>query len=237
MEHFYSLLQLVIPFVVLRKVIFPLSIDQWGCLLGQTSHCYIVCSCQLKSEKKEHFFLDLGILLFFLLQYTSFCTHCLKQITNVRAHWFASSPLIFSQRLQMCHKTLLFSCSSQSLWHTHSKCTKVSASLALFSLSTATSSTKLEDLSFLDEQRNTPLRTSIRLPWHNTGGRPPQDSKGDCSRLYCCSCTRGRQGKMGKTHPLLINVPTNSLLWQFSHIVIVLAMPAFSYLSVAVSRL
>uniref|UniRef100_A0A673CPV7 Tetratricopeptide repeat, ankyrin repeat and coiled-coil containing 1b n=1 Tax=Sphaeramia orbicularis TaxID=375764 RepID=A0A673CPV7_9TELE len=34
----------------------------------------------------------------------------------------------------------------------------------------ATSSTKLEDLSFLDEQRNTPLRTSIRLPWHNTGG-------------------------------------------------------------------
>lgn len=42
----------------------------------------------------------------------------------------------------------------------------------------ATSSTKLEDLSFLDEQRNTPLRTSIRLPWHNTGGRPPHDSKG-----------------------------------------------------------
>ncbi|KAM9343972.1 protein TANC1 [Pholidichthys leucotaenia] len=42
----------------------------------------------------------------------------------------------------------------------------------------ATSSTKLEDLSFLDEQRNTPLRTSIRLPWHNTGGRLPQDSKG-----------------------------------------------------------
>ncbi|XP_076018134.1 protein TANC1-like [Genypterus blacodes] len=41
----------------------------------------------------------------------------------------------------------------------------------------ATSSTKLEDLSFLDEQRNTPLRTSIRLPWHNTGARPPQDSK------------------------------------------------------------
>nr|XP_021334728.1 protein TANC1 isoform X2 [Danio rerio] len=39
----------------------------------------------------------------------------------------------------------------------------------------ATSSTKLEDLSFLDEQRNTPLRTSIRLPWHNTGGRAPHD--------------------------------------------------------------
>uniref|UniRef100_A0A8C9U134 Tetratricopeptide repeat, ankyrin repeat and coiled-coil containing 1 n=1 Tax=Scleropages formosus TaxID=113540 RepID=A0A8C9U134_SCLFO len=37
----------------------------------------------------------------------------------------------------------------------------------------ATSSTKLEDLSYLDEQRNTPLRTSIRLPWHSTGGRVP----------------------------------------------------------------
>nr|XP_015214202.1 PREDICTED: protein TANC1 isoform X3 [Lepisosteus oculatus] len=42
----------------------------------------------------------------------------------------------------------------------------------------ATSSTKLEDLSYLDEQRNTPLRTSIRLPWHNTaGGRVLQDTK------------------------------------------------------------
>ncbi|XP_077071922.1 protein TANC1 isoform X2 [Siphateles boraxobius] len=39
----------------------------------------------------------------------------------------------------------------------------------------ATSSTKLEDLSYLDEQRNTPLRTSIRLPWHNTGGRATHD--------------------------------------------------------------
>ncbi|KFQ37815.1 Protein TANC1 [Mesitornis unicolor] len=42
----------------------------------------------------------------------------------------------------------------------------------------ATSSTKLEDLSYLDGQRNAPLRTSIRLPWHNTaGGRVQQDSK------------------------------------------------------------
>ncbi|XP_035392360.1 protein TANC1 isoform X1 [Electrophorus electricus] len=39
----------------------------------------------------------------------------------------------------------------------------------------ATSSTKLEDLSYLDEQRNAPLRTSIRMPWHHTGGRPPHD--------------------------------------------------------------
>uniref|UniRef100_A0AAQ5Y9F2 Tetratricopeptide repeat, ankyrin repeat and coiled-coil containing 1b n=1 Tax=Amphiprion ocellaris TaxID=80972 RepID=A0AAQ5Y9F2_AMPOC len=54
---------------------------------------------------------------------------------------------------------------------------QASALLSSFSVSAATSSTKLEDLSFLDEQRNTPLRTSIRLPWHNTGGRPPQDSK------------------------------------------------------------
>uniref|UniRef100_A0A8C3U0S5 Tetratricopeptide repeat, ankyrin repeat and coiled-coil containing 1 n=1 Tax=Catharus ustulatus TaxID=91951 RepID=A0A8C3U0S5_CATUS len=42
----------------------------------------------------------------------------------------------------------------------------------------ATSSTKLEDLSYLDGQRNTPLRTSIRLPWHNTaGGRVQQEGK------------------------------------------------------------
>ncbi|XP_041117966.1 protein TANC1-like isoform X2 [Polyodon spathula] len=42
----------------------------------------------------------------------------------------------------------------------------------------ATSSTKLEDLRYLDEQRNTPLRTSIRLPWHRTaGGRVQQDIK------------------------------------------------------------
>uniref|UniRef100_A0A8C4VCH0 Tetratricopeptide repeat, ankyrin repeat and coiled-coil containing 1 n=1 Tax=Falco tinnunculus TaxID=100819 RepID=A0A8C4VCH0_FALTI len=42
----------------------------------------------------------------------------------------------------------------------------------------ATSSTKLEDLSYLDGQRNTPLRTSIRLPWHSTaGGRVQQEGK------------------------------------------------------------
>ncbi|NWV68272.1 TANC1 protein, partial [Malurus elegans] len=42
----------------------------------------------------------------------------------------------------------------------------------------ATSSTKLEDLSYLDGQRSTPLRTSIRLPWHNTaGGRVQQEAR------------------------------------------------------------
>ncbi|KAG8432356.1 hypothetical protein GDO86_016846 [Hymenochirus boettgeri] len=42
----------------------------------------------------------------------------------------------------------------------------------------ATSSTKLEDLSYLDVQRNAPLRTSIRMPWHNTAGtRVQQDIK------------------------------------------------------------
>ncbi|XP_038645553.1 protein TANC1-like isoform X1 [Scyliorhinus canicula] len=41
----------------------------------------------------------------------------------------------------------------------------------------ATSSAKLEDLSYLDE-RSTPLRTSIRMPWHNTaGGRVQQNVK------------------------------------------------------------
>ncbi|NWR93320.1 TANC1 protein, partial [Furnarius figulus] len=42
----------------------------------------------------------------------------------------------------------------------------------------ATSSTKLEDLSYLDGQRNAPLRTSIRLPWHSTaGGRAQQEAR------------------------------------------------------------
>ncbi|XP_069791545.1 protein TANC1 isoform X2 [Narcine bancroftii] len=42
----------------------------------------------------------------------------------------------------------------------------------------ATSSAKLEDLNYLDE-RNTPLRTSMRMPWHNTaGGRIQQNIKG-----------------------------------------------------------
>ncbi|KAM5279986.1 protein TANC1 isoform 2-T2 [Ctenodactylus gundi] len=41
----------------------------------------------------------------------------------------------------------------------------------------ATSSTKLEDLSYLDAQRNVPLRTSIRLPWHNTAGGRAQEVK------------------------------------------------------------
>ncbi|XP_051997294.1 protein TANC1-like isoform X2 [Xyrauchen texanus] len=37
----------------------------------------------------------------------------------------------------------------------------------------ATSSTKLEELRYLDEQRNAPQRSSMRLPWHgaHTGGR------------------------------------------------------------------
>ncbi|XP_044158818.1 protein TANC1 isoform X4 [Bufo gargarizans] len=34
----------------------------------------------------------------------------------------------------------------------------------------ATSCTKLEDLGYLDAQRNAPLRTSIRMPWHNAAG-------------------------------------------------------------------
>ncbi|KFU92192.1 Protein TANC1 [Chaetura pelagica] len=42
----------------------------------------------------------------------------------------------------------------------------------------ATSSTKLEDLSYLDGHRNAPLRTSIRLPWHGTaGGRAQPDAR------------------------------------------------------------
>lgn len=35
----------------------------------------------------------------------------------------------------------------------------------------------MEDLSYLDGQRNAPLRTSIRLPWHNTAGGRAQEVK------------------------------------------------------------
>lgn len=47
------------------------------------------------------------------------------------------------------------------------------------SLSLATSSTKLEELMYLDEQRNAPMRSSLRGPWHgaHTSGRN-QESKG-----------------------------------------------------------
>uniref|UniRef100_A0A672KMM6 Tetratricopeptide repeat, ankyrin repeat and coiled-coil containing 1b n=1 Tax=Sinocyclocheilus grahami TaxID=75366 RepID=A0A672KMM6_SINGR len=47
------------------------------------------------------------------------------------------------------------------------------------SLPAATSSTKLEELRYLDEQRNTPQRSSMRLQWHgaHTGGRS-QETKG-----------------------------------------------------------
>lgn len=50
---------------------------------------------------------------------------------------------------------------------------------------TATSSTKLEDLSYLDGQRNAPLRTSIRLPWHNTAGGRAQEVKGIYPHIHC----------------------------------------------------
>ncbi|KAG7464095.1 hypothetical protein MATL_G00183680 [Megalops atlanticus] len=42
----------------------------------------------------------------------------------------------------------------------------------------ATSSSRLEDLSFLDEQRSSPQRTSCRLPGRDTGGRTPRESRG-----------------------------------------------------------
>uniref|UniRef100_A0A3P8PT27 Tetratricopeptide repeat, ankyrin repeat and coiled-coil containing 1b n=1 Tax=Astatotilapia calliptera TaxID=8154 RepID=A0A3P8PT27_ASTCA len=86
----------------------------------------------------------------------------------------------------------------------------------------ATSSTKLEDLSFLDEQRNTPLRTSIRLPWHNTGGRPPQDAKGDWAIHTTAVGTQGRYFSRAfiqnlfivSTHPLNIKIINSFKLFQ-----------------------
>lgn len=101
-------------------------------------------------------------------------------------------------------------CSQRTQVKLASLCLYLSVSMPVF---TATSSTKLEDLSFLDEQRNTPLRTSIRLPWHNTGGRPPQDSKGDCS--LCCWCRYERQmGKMWKKHCSCLHLLASVLIFE-----------------------
>lgn len=49
----------------------------------------------------------------------------------------------------------------------------------IFSVLLATSSAHLEDLAYLDEQRHTPLRTSLRMPRQSMGGvRTQQDLRG-----------------------------------------------------------
>lgn len=52
---------------------------------------------------------------------------------------------------------------------------------------TATSSAHLEDLAYLDEQRHTPLRTSLRMPRQSTTcgpGRSGQDLRGESCREH-----------------------------------------------------
>lgn len=178
------------------RVIGSLCTHQRGCLWGPTSHCYnIVCHCQLKSKTKGallSWLRDTVILSVSLYWYLHtrpqgnckcqsalarlFFPHLLWEMPNVPQHFslVRVSVLVFIVSVTNALKMHQGVCFTFSLF---------------LSLSTATSSTKLEDLSFLDEQRNTPLRTSIRLPWHNTGGRPPQDSKGDCAIHYCCRYT------------------------------------------------
>lgn len=124
-----------------------------------------------------------GILLVSVLQYTGTCTHRLEQTENGTG--FHTLSL-----LGMPNMPRKFACVCVSVLRSMYICQSFFFTFYLFifllsvSPFTATSSTKLEDLSFLDEQRNTPLRTSIRLPWHNTGGRPPQDSKGECAMSH-----------------------------------------------------
>lgn len=165
-----------------------------------------------------------------MLQYAGTWTHCLKQTTNVTVHWIACSLLSFSQRCHMCHKILIYVCFCFTLYifvRSTQEAPKHLLHFVLFLfMSTATSSTKLEDLSFLDEQRNTPLRTSIRLPWHNTGGRPPQDSKGEYVMCYCFRNIWSSQRKEGKTLQL-IHLSTISLSFFSCS---VLAMSAFTFL-------
>ena len=62
---------------------------------------------------------------------------------------------------------------------------------------TATSSAHLEDLAYLDEQRHTPLRTSLRMPRQSTTcgpGRSGQDLRGELTRTQLC----GETGNLNK---------------------------------------
>uniref|UniRef100_A0A8C9EII0 Tetratricopeptide repeat, ankyrin repeat and coiled-coil containing 2 n=1 Tax=Pavo cristatus TaxID=9049 RepID=A0A8C9EII0_PAVCR len=52
----------------------------------------------------------------------------------------------------------------------------------------ATSSAHLEDLAYLDEQRHTPLRTSLRMPRQSVAGARTQQDLRALSRTWCCSC-------------------------------------------------
>lgn len=55
----------------------------------------------------------------------------------------------------------------------------------IFSVLLATSSAHLEDLAYLDEQRHTPLRTSLRMPRQSMGGiRTQQDLRGKNTEGY-----------------------------------------------------
>lgn len=200
-KHFFSFLWLFVPSVFLRKVkvVYPLCTPQRWCLCRQTSYCYTVCSCQLKSEKKEaclYWLRDTVIFSCYSIQVPEHNASSKLQMSK-----WTGLPLPHSSSLRDAKcATKFYSCFFLTLY---SRCTKDRSVCFTFSLLLsvflfiATSSTKLEDLGFLDEQRNTPLRTSIRLPWHNTGGRPPQDSKGDCSMVYWCRYTR-QPGKMWK---------------------------------------
>lgn len=60
-----------------------------------------------------------------------------------------------------------------------SKFSKLMHANYIFSVLLATSSAHLEDLAYLDEQRHTPLRTSLRMPRQSMGGvRTQQDLRG-----------------------------------------------------------
>lgn len=167
-EHFYNVPQLVIPTVFLRKVheiwsICSLSNGVCGDIPLTAILCVTVSSYKIKK----------GVFLSWL-----------RDIISATVYWYLN---ILPQANYKCQSALDFLFFTQLLLDmpdVPQNLNLVCVPLFLF-VFTATSSTKLEDLSFLDEQRNTPLRTSIRLPWHNTGGRPPQDSKGECLMHYC----------------------------------------------------
>lgn len=59
----------------------------------------------------------------------------------------------------------------------------------------ATSSAHLEDLAYLDEQRHTPLRTSLRMPRQSMGGaRTQQDLRGQNHSVALPGDAQGENG-------------------------------------------
>ena len=109
------------------------------------------------------------------------CVHIMGLFTEYISHTDRVSFIFFLSN------TSVFLSLSVTHTHTHTHTT------------TATSSAHLEDLAYLDEQRHTPLRTSLRMPRQSTTcgpGRSGQDLRGESCREHTHANTHKH------THPL-----------------------------------